>query len=95
MIESNARCLACDTPVHALCKDGEPRFVECDTAPDGEWEWLAGKLQERPIGSMVPRTMRYRDHGRHCKGSLRPEPSDVPTRNTGARKRTARGLGGE
>ncbi len=80
MIDSNARCLSCDTPVHALCKNGEPRFVECTQAHDGEWEWLAGKLQERPIGSMVTGTLRYRDHSRHCKGSLRPEPSTVPTR---------------
>ena len=82
-LESNARCLSCDTPVHALCKNDVARFVECVASADGEWEWLAGKLQERPVGSMVPRTIRYRDHARHCKGSLRPEPSEVPTRPTG------------
>lgn len=80
MIESNARCLVCDTPVHALCKDDVARFVECTVSPDGEWEYMAGKLKERPAGSMVRGTMRYRDHGLHCKGSLRPEPSEVPTR---------------
>lgn len=94
-IDANARCLSCDTPVHALCKDGLTRLVECSVSPDGEWEMLAGKLQERPIGSMVQAVMRYRDHARHCKGSLRPDPSTVPTRETGARKRTAKGLGGE
>jgi hypothetical protein len=81
--ESNARCLVCDTPVHALCKEGAARFVECTPSPDGEWEYMAGKLQERPVGSMVRGTMRYRDHARHCKGSLRPDPSEVPTRKTG------------
>jgi hypothetical protein len=79
-LASNARCKSCDTPVHTLCKDGAPRFVECTVSPDGEWEYLAGKLSERPIGSMVQRTMRYRDHEKHCKGSLRPDPSEVPTR---------------
>lgn len=82
-LEPTARCLACDTPVHELCKEGRARHIEITPSPDGEWEWLAGKLQERPIGSMVRGTMRYRDHERHCKGSLRPDPSDVPTRKTG------------
>jgi hypothetical protein len=86
-LEPTARCLACDTPVREECKNGEARHIECTPAPDGEWEFLAGRLSERPIGSMVPNTMRFRDHKRHCKSSLRPEPSTVPTRDTGARKR--------
>jgi hypothetical protein len=79
-LDADARCLVCDTPAHLVCKGGEARLVECTPSPDGEWEWMAGHLAERPIGSMVRGTTRYRDHTRHCKGSLRPEPKDVPTR---------------
>jgi hypothetical protein len=79
-LDPDARCLACDTPVKTVCKGGDAHYVECTPSSDGEWEWLAGHLVERPAGSMVTSTMRYRDHQRHCKGSLRPEPKDVPTR---------------
>lgn len=83
-LESNARCRDrdhCDTPVHALCVDGEQRFVECTPSADGEFALVAGRLKELPIGAMVAAgCMRFRDHKLHCRASLRPEPSTVPTR---------------
>lgn len=82
-LEANARCLRCDTPVHALCKSDAPRLVECTPCADGEWGLVAGRLKELPAGSMMGvGVMRFGDHHLRCKGSLRPEPKDVPTTKT-------------
>jgi hypothetical protein len=87
-IDATARCLACDTPVHALCRDGAARYLECTPSPDGEFGLVAGRFKELPAGSMVASgCMRFRDHGKHCKASLRPDPSEVPTRPIGPRQR--------
>lgn len=83
-LEPTARCLACDTPVYSLCKDGVARHLECTASPIGEFAMIAGRLQELPVGGMVARgVMRFADHARHCKASLRPTPETVPTRPTG------------
>jgi len=94
--EPNGACLACGTPVFSFCEPGRdvPTTIDCRPVKDGpdrelaEFEQLAGRLRRTPAGWIAAHgVMRFAEHKRTCKSSLRPDPSDVPTRPVGPRQR--------
>ena len=80
-LDATARCLPCDTPVHEEWIGGEACHLECHPSPDGDFALIAGRWQRLPAGAMVAvGVMRFNDHKRVCKASLRVSESEKPTR---------------